>query len=62
MLGDHPPWYMVRIIRGKPRPEIYRLRLIEQPRWWKFRNGIAVVNQSITEALELATYLAGRPE
>lgn len=59
-MSSNTPWYLVRIIHGAKRPQIYRLRNWDVKTHWQFRTGIAAVGHSLTETLVDATWFADR--
>jgi hypothetical protein len=53
--------WLVRIVSGKVRAPC-RIPGVVEPRIWRFKNGVSVRNQSLTEALELANKIMRRRE
>lgn len=51
--------YLVRMIEGR-RTQVFPMRGLHIKRHWLFRDGVAVIDQSLSDALQLATVLAGR--
>lgn len=61
-MSDHPPCYLVRMLFGRRRALVLPLVGEHRSRFWYFKHGVAVVNPSLSEALELASELSGRPD
>ena len=51
--------FLVRLLRGCRRPQVFRLIGVMQPRQWRFNGGVAVVGESLSDALESARALLG---
>jgi hypothetical protein len=49
---------LVRLIFGRPRPVVVFIRGAVEPKVWRFKNGIAVRDHSLTDALERVNQLA----
>lgn len=49
--------YLVRLIFGR-RPQVFQIPGIVQPKIWRFTNGIAIRDQSLTVALDQIEELA----
>ena len=54
--------YLVRMIRGRRCADVFRLVGAPKPRQWKFREGVAVIGESLSDALENARVLIGRED
>jgi|HubBroStandDraft_1064217.scaffolds.fasta_scaffold1217436_1 hypothetical protein len=54
--------YLVRMIRGQPRAMVMPLRGWHRPRVWQFPLGASAIDQSLSEALNLAMRALGRGE
>lgn len=52
--------YLVRALMGE-RPQVYRLRTREDAKRWRFKSGVTVVDESLSEALFQAQQLLGAP-
>lgn len=54
MQGDFPPYFLVRRVRGQERPLVSVMKGWHKPREWDWKFGVAVIDSSLTMALELA--------
>jgi hypothetical protein len=53
-MADGAPYYLIRWLYGRRRPEVYRVRPDRQfpiRQRWRFDHGIAVVDDSLSDAL-----------
>lgn len=51
---DSRPSYLVRLLRGHSKAEVFRLRRPREPVAWHFPDGVAVVSDSLSDALRVA--------
>ena len=51
--------YLVRMIEGR-QAQVFPMRGLYEKRHWIFRDGVAVIDQSLSSALQFATVLARR--
>jgi len=54
---DTPPSYLIRWLNGRHKPEVFRMRSRLNPGAWRFADGVAVVDQSLSDALLWAEQL-----
>jgi hypothetical protein len=59
-MAEPRQFFLVRMIRGRERFEVFPLREPEPSRCWKFGLGVAIIGPSLSEALELGHRLLGR--
>lgn len=52
----------MRMTRGQSRALVAPLRGSHQPRVWRFLLGVVVIDQSLSDALELASRMLGVKE
>jgi hypothetical protein len=55
-----PPSWLIRLPYAAVRPHVWRLRTAEPARRWRFAEGIAVIDSSLSDALKAAIELEAR--